>query len=114
MPEDPARRNGSDWGPLAGVGMVVLMVGCCAGVPLIAALAGSVAATTLLGVGGGLIVAVALFAAVALRVRARRRACEPHDQHAPPTPADSPYASSHKRSETDPQDRAPLLKQRSG
>jgi hypothetical protein len=65
----PAPRTG-----LAGFGLAVLAMGCCAGLPLLTALVGSVAIGTVLGVGAGAVVLVAL-AILAIARSRRRRAC---------------------------------------
>jgi hypothetical protein len=86
---------------LAGVGIAVLAIACCAGVPLIAGVAGGIAVAAVLGVGAGVL---ALAALVALGVAAgrRRRACErpgqehsigPRDREAPSSRLEQPIGS---------------------
>ncbi len=65
----PASRIG-----LAGLGMAMFAVGCCAGLPLLIALAGGVAVGTVGGGVAGALVLGGLAALVTLKVR-RRRAC---------------------------------------
>jgi hypothetical protein len=77
MHEDSSRPRGSGSGGLAALGAAALAIGCCVGLPLIVALAGGVAVGALLGVAAGILGAVALGALIALRIRSRRRACEP-------------------------------------
>jgi hypothetical protein len=66
------------------------MIGCCAGLPLIVALAGSVAVGTLLGVGAGVIGVIVLVGVIALRIRARGRACDPGPSRHVPAPTRRP------------------------
>ena len=84
MHEDPPKKSSSGSDGLVALGAAALVIGCCVGLPLIVAVVGSVAAGALLGVATGIVGAVALGAVIALRIRARRRSCEPPERRAVP------------------------------
>jgi len=76
MTQEPQRAPAPRTG-LAGFGVAVLAMGCCAGLPLLTALAGSVAIGTLLGGVAGAVVLVGLAALVIVRARRRRHRSAP-------------------------------------
>jgi hypothetical protein len=68
-------RSDSVRAGIAGVGVVVLTVVCCAAAPIALALAGTL--TAILGASAGL-GALAIVGGLALAIRHRRHACEVH------------------------------------
>jgi hypothetical protein len=70
-------RSDSVRAGIAGVGVVVLTVVCCAAAPIALALAGTLTAAAILGASAGL-GALAIVGGLALAIRHRRHACEVH------------------------------------
>ncbi len=57
---------------LAGVGLAMLAVVCCAGGPLLIAALGSIGVGAVLGVGAGVLAALALITGIAIAARRRK------------------------------------------
>lgn len=75
MAEPEDKRRSDVWFGLAGVGAVVLAIGCCGLLPIAVALSGTIAVGTMLGIGAAAVALIVVIAVVVARAR-RRAACE--------------------------------------
>jgi hypothetical protein len=71
--------------PLAGAGLAVVGVACCAGLPVLATAVGGLTVAAVLGVAGGVLLAAAVIVVgvLVLRSRRRRRCAPPTKRPAP-------------------------------
>ena len=85
---------------VAGVGITLFAVVCCAGLPLIVGgVAGGIAIGAVLGVEAGILAALALVTLVVVAVRRRRAGEQPRQEHSlgPQGGREAPSARSNNR-----------------